>query len=73
MSIAKAVKIARMNWQSTHGLCSMCAVSDRPVGGLHRGQYPCPNERPCLACRGCLPPGEICRNCYRLNIHEYDA
>lgn len=74
VDLRNAVSHARMSWQSTHGKCSMCDAGDRPSqGGLHRGKYACPNTITCVGCRGCLPPGEICRSCFRKNIYDYDC
>jgi hypothetical protein len=69
--LKKAIEKGRLIWQSKNGRCSMCSVGDKPFGGLHRGGYLCGNAASCQACHGCLPPGEICQCCYRLNLEDF--
>lgn len=58
--LAQAIKAGRIAWEAENGRCTLCAVGDVPHNGRH-GQHACGNEPPCSLCRGCLPPGEICK------------
>jgi len=71
--LAEAVQIARQRWHLKHGKCSMCSVSDKPVNGRHRGKFHCGNDDACMLCRGCLPEGEQCRACGRINMERGTA
>lgn len=66
--LGKAVREMRLEWQTTHGKCTMCDVEDGPLLGLHRGGIVCGNIYACRLCVGCLPINEICKNCHRKNI-----
>lgn len=66
-TIQEAVQEARVKHQEKHGNCSACAAGDEPDDGLHRGSVPCGNAKACSICAGCLPAGEQCKACYRIN------
>lgn len=53
------------------GKCSMCAVGDEPVNGLHRGQYRCGNEETCMLCHNAgMEYGDQCAACGRIEEHK---
>ena len=58
------------------GKCIMCTGDQQPdESGHHRCDghiSECPNAlEPCGLCHGCLPPGEVCRGCNRMNPYDY--
>ena len=72
--LADQIKKARLEDQAEHGKCGMCQIGDLPdERGFHRGVHRCGNAEACALCHGCLPPGEMCRNCNRLNVCQYEC
>ena len=74
--LQKAVEVARTAWHMKHGKCSICNVGHRPehdgyhyIGGRHR----CGNNDACTLCKGCLPPGEQCQACGRINVWDTEG
>lgn len=69
-SLSDAIRESENEWIAQNGKCAMCLV-DRPSDdGMHRGQYNCGNLESCTLCHGCLPPGEQCRACGRINVWD---
>jgi len=62
---------ARKASHHADGKCSMCAVGDEPVNGLHRGQHKCGNNDTCLACHNAgMECGDQCQACGRIEKHK---
>ena len=73
--LKEAIERARLADHAENGKCCMCNVGDQPDfnTGLHRGKHQCGNNEACILCQGCLPPGEICSNCFRKNVYEVEC
>ena len=66
-SLSDAVNEARKISHMRDGKCSMCAVGDEPVNGLHRGKHQCGNETTCTLCHGAgMEYGDQCQACGRI-------
>ena len=71
MSLSEAIDKARTKGHHRDGKCSMCAVGDEPVNGLHYGKHHCGNEDTCLLCHNAgMSYGDQCAGCGRI---EKDA
>lgn len=75
--LAQAIATAKFADWAENGRCSMCNLAHKPgEDGYHHhrlGRFLCGNCEPCVLCRGCLPPGEICACCYRKNVYDYEC
>lgn len=80
MDMAKAIN-AHGEWEASNGKCLMCLVDKPDSKGFHHNKsrhfkhkkYRCENAEGCTLCHGCLPPGEICRACHRLNVYQHEC
>jgi hypothetical protein len=77
-SLREAIQESEAAWDAKHGKCIMCAGGQYPTAtGKHQYngyESDCPNvTEPCGLCHGCLPPGEICRGCNRMNPFRYEC
>lgn len=77
-TLLSAIDAAESSWNAEHGKCIMCAGGQEPdgYGRHHYDGYESdgPNVlEPCGLCHGCLPPGEICRGCNRMNPFNYQC
>ena len=69
--LATAISGARESFQALHGNCSMCAVGDVPIRGLHRDEHKCGNATACLLCINAgMECGDQCAACGRVQISE---
>ena len=69
--LREAIKNAREASHHSDGKCSMCAVGDEPVNGLHRGQYRCGNNDTCTLCHNAgMEYGDQCATCGRIEKHR---
>lgn len=72
-----AIESAKLAEWSENGRCSMCSSGHMPQDdGFHHWRnekHRCGNADPCVLCRGCLPPGEICAACLRKNVYELEC
>ena len=67
MSLIDAINAAQKSWEGEHGKCSVCAIGDEPVNGLHRDKHPCGNEDTCLLCKNAgMEYGDQCAACGRI-------
>lgn len=67
MSLSEAVERARKKFHFERGKCSMCAIGDEPVNGLHHGKYKCGNEDTCTLCHNAgMEHNEQCAACGRI-------
>ena len=65
--LKSAIDTARKASHGKHGKCSMCAIGDEPINGVHRGKYKCGNNDPCLLCRNAgMEYGDQCTACGRI-------
>lgn len=71
-------KVEAKERHAKYGKCLMCQSGQTPTSeGKHcydGCESDCPNVlEPCGLCHGCLPPGEVCRGCGRMNPWDYET
>lgn len=75
--LGETIEKAKLADWVENGRCSMCNVGHAPAeDGYHHhptGNHLCGNAEPCLLCKGCLPPGEICAGCFRKNVYQIEC
>lgn len=73
--LADSIEQAKLAEWAVHGRCTLCRYGVPLVRGGHIVRNPdhaerCGNLDACTLCAGCLPPGEICKACYRKNVYD---
>lgn len=71
MTLKKAIDTAEKEWQRENGKCTMCAIGDEPVNGMH-GEHYCGNYETCMFCHNAgMEYGDRCAVCGRIEKHDF--
>ncbi len=69
--LGAAVEKARHMSHMKDGKCTMCAIGDEPINGLHEGRHRCGNEDTCFFCHNAgMEYGDQCQCCGRIEKNE---
>ena len=69
--LAATGETVRAEWHLKYGKCLLCQMGNRPVGGLHDGEYDCGNNHTCNLCHNAgMKYGDRCMACGRICMED---